>query len=138
MRWPLLLFLKSFSSAWCNSFLRIDRLFCSFLPFLFFWLHWTRKSWSYIVLLWTNIIKKKTNSKNELHKLFLSLNHHPSSFYWVIHYIKRFTFFIFLAIIFFSSPLMFAHCYSRFVYSYIMCDYVDKPIQNLTEENVGV
>jgi hypothetical protein len=31
-----LLFLKSFSSAWCNSFFWIDRLFCSFLPFLFF------------------------------------------------------------------------------------------------------
>ena len=40
-----------------NSF-QADRLF-----FLFFWLHWTQKSCSYDVLLWTNIIDEEREEK---------------------------------------------------------------------------
>lgn len=120
MHWPLLLFLKSFplpldaiASFW------IDRLFCSLLPFLFL----TSLSTKELKLQCPSLNKhyqKKRIQKNELHKLCVSLNHHPSSFYWVIIHVKRFTFFsFFLMIIFFSSSLMFALCYGRFVYSCI-------------------
>lgn len=57
--WPPLLFLKSFSSVWCNHFI-INWPFILFHFFLFFfWLHWTRKSLTSNVLLFEQTLSTK-------------------------------------------------------------------------------
>lgn len=128
MHWPLSVVLEIFLFRLMQSF-RFNWPFVLFISSVsFFWLHWTRKSWSYDVLLWTNIIKKR---KNELHKLCLPLNHHPSNFHWVILSIKRFAFF-FCQRLYFFSFVIFANCYSRFVCIHIyISDYINKLIERI-------
>lgn len=129
MHWPLLLFLKSFSSAWYNSYVWTDRLdsFPFFLPFLFLFDFIEHER----IEIPMSFFEQTLWKKNELHKSYSLMNHphHPSTFYWVTRLNEViYLFFGFLTVKFFFFFLFNTHIRSQRVGIF---EYVDKLMSNL-------
>ena len=135
MHWPLFVVLEIFLPRGCNRFYSIDRLFCSFLPFRFFFFFdfIEHERVEVMMSFFEQTLSKK---KLQLHNLCFALNHHPSIFL----FIESFFLSNKICIFFFVNEFLCLRTVTTeilYVYSYINgC--VKQLTQNWIKREVGV